>query len=129
MTDTPAPAPLALADRLPAVGEAIRAGDMARAFALAREGLDLGQEHPGLLGLRSLWLEQQGKYESALLDIDRALELAPLDPATLNAKGLVLDRLQRQRDALEAFRTATEVAPRFAPAFQDFKFKTMNDTG
>ncbi|HWE45615.1 MAG TPA: sulfotransferase [Caulobacteraceae bacterium] len=121
MTDAPssAAAPLALDDRLRTVGEAIRMGDMGRAVALAREGLDLGQEHAGLLGLRSLWFEQQNQYEAALLDLDRALEIAPGDPATLNAKGLVLDKLQRTRDAAVAFRAATVAAPRFAHAFHN----------
>ena len=123
MTDIPPPAAdttnLALDERLRTVGEALRAGDMARAFALAREGLDLGQEHPGLLGLRSLWFEQQGQYEAALLDLDRALELAPGDATTLNAKGLVLDKLQRTSEAVAAFRAASEAAPRFAPAFHN----------
>ncbi len=123
MTDTPPPAAdttgLALDDRLRSVGDCVRAGDMPRAFVLAREGLDLGQEHPGLLGLRAFWLEQQGQYEAALLDLERALELAPREAATLNAKGLVLDKLQRPREAAAAFQATTEIAPRFAPAFHN----------
>ncbi|HEY3813503.1 MAG TPA: tetratricopeptide repeat protein [Caulobacteraceae bacterium] len=123
MTDTPtAPADAAttaLQNRLRAVGEAVRGGDMARAMALAREGLDMGQEHPGLLSLRALWLEQQGQFEAALLDIERALEIAPGDPAALNAKGLIYDKLQRAPDAVAAFREATIAAPRFAPAFHN----------
>jgi tetratricopeptide (TPR) repeat protein len=120
MTDTPPqPAPRTQGDLdavLRDVGAAVRGGDMPRAIELARQGLDRGLEHPGLLSIRSLWLEQDGRYEEALADLERALELAPNDFATLNAKGLVLDRLQRPHDAVAAFAAAVAAEPRFAPA-------------
>jgi Tfp pilus assembly protein PilF len=118
MSETPQTNP-ALEQLLGEVSRVIRAGDMPRAFDLARDGLDRGLEHPGLLGLRSLWWEHQGRYEEALIDLDRALELAPNDFASLNARGLVLDKLQRLPEAVTAFEMAITQEPRFAPAYHN----------
>ncbi len=126
MSDTPQPAPQSVSGAGPSlepvlreIGAALRGGDMDRAFTLARETLDKGHQHPGLLSLRSLWFEQNDRFEEALIDLETALVLAAGDASTLNAKGLVLDKLQRPRDALVAFEAASQAQPPFAPAFHN----------
>jgi Tfp pilus assembly protein PilF len=119
MSETPpAPTPdrTATQQLLAQVGAAVQANDLPRAFILARGGLDSGIEHPGLLSLRALWFEQQGEFEEALIDLDRAQELAPDDFSILNAKGLLYDKLRRPQDAIAAFEAAVRLQPRFAPA-------------
>jgi tetratricopeptide (TPR) repeat protein len=101
------------------VGAAVRAKDMAQATALARQSLDAGVEHPALLNLRSLWHEEQGRLQEALADLLRAEALAPRDFSVKNAKGILLARLQRSREAAAAFDEAVTLEPRFAQALHN----------
>lgn len=80
-----------------------RAGRHAEAVARARSALDSGFEHPLLLNLAALGLEQEGKPAAAETLLQRAVRLAPQDIGCRNALGLCLLKLARPRDALVQF--------------------------
>src|SRR5579863_973691 len=88
----------------------------ADAIALARDLLDRGIETPLLLNLRAYWLESQNRVADALLDLQRAHQLAPTDAVVLNALGLCLAQLGRMAEASVAFRRSADLAPEFGPA-------------
>jgi Flp pilus assembly protein TadD len=101
------------AELLEGVFAAIRAGDVAQARRLAEAALARGVEHPALLNLRALGLEEAGRFEAALADLQRAHLLAPQDPTILNACGLTLARLSRIEEALECYDRAIVLKPDF----------------
>jgi tetratricopeptide (TPR) repeat protein len=105
-----------LADVLQEVEAAIRANELPRAVAAAQAALGRGLEHPLLLNLRAHALEQQGRPQDALVDLQRAQALAPADPNIANARGLCLGALGRMGEAAEAFDLAARNAPGFAAA-------------
>jgi tetratricopeptide (TPR) repeat protein len=74
--------------------------DFAAAAALAERTLGEGFEHPMLLNIAATRLEQQGKYQDALLLLERAVAMAPKDIGSRNALGLCLQRLDRPAEAL-----------------------------
>jgi tetratricopeptide (TPR) repeat protein len=96
---------------------AIRAGDLAEAKRLAREGLAAGGEHPLLLNLRALDHEDHGRLEAALADLRRALLLAPGDYSILNACGLCLARLERMDEAVQCYDRALAIRADFGAAW------------
>ena len=61
-------------------------------------------------------LEEAGETEKALPHLQRALELKPGFPETLNSLGDVLNRLGRSREALPLLEQAVRIQPRFADA-------------
>jgi tetratricopeptide (TPR) repeat protein len=96
---------------LRAVHEAARSGKHADAAALAQAALAAGHEHPLLLNVAALALEQQGRIAEALELLERAVQLAPSDLGSRNALGLCLLQLERPREALEQFETLLEAKP------------------
>ncbi len=102
--------------RLRAVAMALREGDMARASELAIAALAAGDEHPAFLNLRALRLEESGRLDDALADLERARILAPGDHSIPNAIGLCLARMNRMAEAVAAFDASIAMAPTFAPA-------------
>jgi Tfp pilus assembly protein PilF len=110
--DAAAPNPL-----LEQVGNALRAGDVARAKDAAREALASGLEHPLLLNLRALTYEDAGEFEKALADLRRAHILSPKDFAILNASGLCLARLDRFEEALQCYEQALSLRPEYSQAW------------
>jgi len=56
-------------------------------------------------------LFELGRYEEALEEFSRSLELVPEDPATLGNRGLTLNRLKRHEEALAHFNRALELRP------------------
>jgi Tfp pilus assembly protein PilF len=104
-------------DRLVAeAGDAVRSGNIARAIEMARGALSRGAVHPLFLNLRAFWLEQNGRPREALADLERAVAMAPEDPALHNALGLCLTKFDRWSDAAAAFEAAVSRAPAFAAA-------------
>ena len=105
------------ADRatLRAVHAAAQGGDMDRASLMAEQALKTGLEHPLLLNLVALKLENEGRLEEAVARLRRARELAPGDISVLNALGLVLQRLEGFRESLELFEEVLRLAPDFPP--------------
>jgi tetratricopeptide (TPR) repeat protein len=80
-----------------------REGRHAQAIARARSALREGLEHPLLLNLGALGLEQEGKPAEAETLLQRAVGLAPQDVGCRNALGLCLLKLGRPREALAQF--------------------------
>src|SRR5271163_1195135 len=74
--------------------------DFAGAAALAEKTLAEGFEHPMLLNVAATRLEQAGKYQDALILLERAVAIAPKDIGARNALGLCLQRLDRPSEAL-----------------------------
>jgi Flp pilus assembly protein TadD len=98
------------------VQAAIRSNDLKAATEKALVALDAGVEHPMLLNLRALKLEEEGRAAEALADLQRARALAPGDYTVLNALGLCFARLERYAEAAQAFDAVVRLEPRFAPA-------------
>jgi protein O-mannosyl-transferase len=61
-------------------------------------------------------LDEAGQPEEGLPHLQRALELKPGLPETLNSLGNVLNRLGRSREALPLLEQAVRIQPRFAGA-------------
>ncbi len=61
-------------------------------------------------------LDEAGETEKSLPHLQRALELKPDFPETLNSLGNVLNRLGRPREALPLLEQAVRIQPRFASA-------------
>jgi tetratricopeptide (TPR) repeat protein len=74
--------------------------DFVGAASLAERTLADGFEHPMLLNIAATRLEHQGKYEDALILLERAVAIAPGDVGARNALGLCLQRLDRPTEAL-----------------------------
>ncbi len=93
------------------IASAVGSSDLLRAHAIATEALDRGLSHPSFFNARALWLEEQQRFQEALLEFGQARALAPLDPDLLNAIGLCQLRLQQFQDAVESFEAALAVRP------------------
>lgn len=71
-------------------------------------------KRPDDMGLRLACadsLHRAHHYQKALRVVDEALRLAPDAPQLLGALGILLDELDRPRDALQALRRVAELAP------------------
>jgi len=100
-----------LAGTVSAVEAALWAADMAKAMRLSEEAVGAGAVHPTLLSLTAMKRMQGGDNQAALPLLLRARELAPRHADLLNALGICLTRLDRPREAVEAFDTALTIAP------------------
>ncbi|HXQ63843.1 MAG TPA: sulfotransferase [Steroidobacteraceae bacterium] len=87
--------------------------DFKKAVALARAALAEGFEHPLLLNVAAVKLEQEGRVLEAVGLLSRAVELAPADVGARNALGLCLSRLERHAEALGHFQTLLRLNPGF----------------
>lgn len=94
----------------------VNAGDVKGAMALARQAIAAGLVHPMLLNLRAYGYELEGRDDLAHSDLQRAVSLAPADALVRNAYGLILAKLERRQEAVEAFETAVKLAPQFPQA-------------
>jgi Tetratricopeptide repeat len=65
-------------------------------------------------------LESDGHLERALAECRQAIEVAPGSAEPDNLLGIILERLGQQGEAIEAFRTATELNPDFEDAGENF---------
>ncbi|HVW73590.1 MAG TPA: sulfotransferase [Rhizomicrobium sp.] len=104
----------ALAGTVSTVEAALRASDMAKAMRLSEEAVGAGAVHPTLLSLTALKRMQVGDDDGALPLLLRARTLAPHHADLLNALGTCHSRLNRPREALEAFEAGLAAAPRDA---------------
>jgi tetratricopeptide (TPR) repeat protein len=107
------------------IASAVGSSDLLRAHAIATEALDRGLSHPTFFNARALWLEEQQRFQEALLEFGQARALAPLDPDLLNAIGLCQLRLQQFQDAVESFEAALAVRP--AHALTCFRLAWANE--
>lgn len=102
--------------QLAAIQQALKAGDLAEAARLAEAAVAQGVEHPMAFNLAADRQEREGRYEDALVLLQRGQALAPTDPGLNQALGLVLHRLERFAPAVAAFDTVLAGQPAFAPA-------------
>jgi tetratricopeptide (TPR) repeat protein len=96
---------------LRAVYEAAQGGHHAQAGAMAETALANGLEHPLLLNLAALKLEQHGRVSDAERLLQRAVLISPNDLNSRNALGLCLLRLERPAEALEQFEALLKLNP------------------
>jgi tetratricopeptide (TPR) repeat protein len=101
-----------LASTVSAVEAALWAADMARAMRLSEEAVAAGAVHPTLLSLTALKRMQANDNQGALPLLQRAREMTPKHVDLLSALGTCLARLERPREALEAFDAALAQAPK-----------------
>ncbi len=100
----------ALASTISAVEAALWASDMPRAMRLSEEAVGAGVVHPTLLSLTALKRMQAGDNAGALPLLLRAREMTPQHVDLLNALGTWLNRLDRPREAVEAFDAALSLS-------------------
>ncbi|MGD0143585.1 MAG: sulfotransferase [Rhizomicrobium sp.] len=103
--------PALLQEYLRGADAAMRAGDQARAMQLGEEAARRGLEHPNLLVLAGYRALDRGVADDALALLQRARELAPRNVDVLNALGLALARLSRQREAVAVYDAALRQSP------------------
>lgn len=93
------------------IHEAARSGRHAEAAELAQRALADGLEHPLILNLVALNLEDQGRIADAETLLARAVHIDPTDIGARNALGLCLLRLDRPADALVQFTALRDLDP------------------
>ncbi len=103
-------------DYVAEVEAALVAKDFGRANSLARAGLLAGVEAPLLLNVAAFGLEQEGRLDAAMQLLERALQLAPGDAATLSSIGHWQSNAARPAEALAALDQALAIAPGLASA-------------
>ncbi len=96
--------------------DAGRAGDHARAAALAEAALESGARHPLLFRIRGAARARSGRFDDALSDFEILKAWTPGDAMLHDMIGHCLTMLGRPRDAVAAFDTAIALAPTFAEA-------------
>ena len=104
-------------DTLRAIRALATQGDVAGAGELARQALERGLRHPFAYGVIAMSLETSGRLEDAVRVLDEALEQYPDEPGSLQARGLLLLRLERFDAARADFERVTLLAPHVAAGF------------
>ena len=95
---------------------ALERGDLEEASVIAEKAVRSGAEHPLLLNLGALALEQAEAFTTALAWLRRAVQIAPDDTSARNALGLCLQNLGELEAALAEFDAVLALAPDLAPA-------------
>jgi tetratricopeptide (TPR) repeat protein len=93
-----------------------RAGRLVKAEAQCNEILQLAPEHSEALQVLGMIAIQTGRYDAALLLIERVLAKDPANPIPYFDLGNVLERLQRNDEAVASYRKAVSLNPKFADA-------------
>ena len=62
-------------------------------------------------------LVTQGRFQEALADFDRAIELEPTYPGAFHKRGLVQEKLGRHAEAVQDFDRAIELNPEYGAAY------------
>jgi tetratricopeptide (TPR) repeat protein len=91
-------------------------GELPRAVRDAEAALNGGLEHSFLHNLVALGREQAGDLHAAVVHLEHARHLEPANVGTLNALGLLFQRLARHDEAIECFDEVLRLDARFAPA-------------
>jgi Flp pilus assembly protein TadD len=102
---------LDIAATLAQVEAALWAADLKKAMGLSGEAVARGASHPTLLGLAGLKHMHAGDNRSALPLLQRAREQTPRHVDLLYALGECYARLERPREAVEAFDAGLKIAP------------------
>ena len=99
------------------IEQALAAGDIGRAAALAEAALAQGQVEPMFLNLAAWQREEAGDYAEAHRLLQQALALAPGDVLVLGAIGAVLRKEHRLEEALAVLDRVVAAAPAQAAAW------------
>jgi tetratricopeptide (TPR) repeat protein len=102
---------LDVAATLAQVEAALWAADLPKAMGISDEAVARGAAHPTLLGLAGLKRMHAGDNQGALPLLLKAREQTPRHVDLLYALGECLSRLERPREAVEAFDAGLKVAP------------------
>jgi len=100
-----------IAATLAQVEAALWAADLSKAMGLSDEAVARGASHPTLLGLAGLKRMHAGENQSALPLLQQAREQTPRHVDLLYALGECYARLDRPREAVEAFDAGLKIAP------------------
>src|SRR5689334_7438732 len=100
-----------IAATLTAVEAALWAADLPKAMGLSDDAVVRGATHPTLLGLAGLKRMHAGENQSALPLLQRARDQTPRHVDLLYALGECYARLDRPREAVEAFDAGLKIAP------------------
>lgn len=111
------------------VQSALASNDLRLAAALAQKALSDGVRHPLLYNLVAFDAEEKGRLAEAFSALQRALELAPQDPQTLHAVGVVLLKMGHPVQSLTAFDAALLHRPDFPATLhhQGLAFETLGE--
>ncbi len=93
------------------VHAALAASDLTGAIALARGAVEGGLKNPLLYNLVAHDLEEQGRYDEALAQLEQAYTLAPSDVIILNAIGLCLLLQNRVAESIKVYDAALAIDP------------------
>ena len=99
------------------IEQALAAGDIAQAAALAEAALAQGQVDPMFLNLAAWQREEKGDYAGAHRLLQKALALAPGDVLVMGAIGAVLRKEHRFGEALAVLDQVVTAEPRHAAAW------------
>ncbi len=91
---------------------ALASGDLSRATEIADFTIRRGVRDPQLYQIRGRCLHDAGRYEEAIADYRRAMPSPRQDPAILGGIGACLLKLERLRQALEAFDAGLAINPK-----------------
>jgi tetratricopeptide (TPR) repeat protein len=108
--------PRALGDALDAAREAIAGGRLHEAIAIADAALRRGLAHTLFYNLKAHALEEQRRFDEAIVYLRRALEMSPNDPQLLHGVGMCFFKQERLIEAMIAFEAALVNRPNFAPS-------------
>ncbi|HWA03571.1 MAG TPA: sulfotransferase [Rhizomicrobium sp.] len=93
------------------LSDAVRISDLRRAAEIASGAIDSGAAHPAFHNARALWAEQQGQYQLALGEFQRALTFTPSSAVLLSAIGLCLVRMNRVAEGIVYFDRSLAIEP------------------
>jgi tetratricopeptide (TPR) repeat protein len=108
--------PRSLEGALNAAREAIAAGRLHQATSIADAALRDGLVHTLFYNLKAHALEEQGRFDEAIIYLQRALEISPNDPQLLHGVGMCFFKQERLIEAMIGFEAALVNLPNFAPS-------------
>jgi tetratricopeptide (TPR) repeat protein len=79
----------------------------------------LVEESPNDGGLRASLagaLGAVGRYDESLAQLDKSIELQPLNPEAYHNRGVIYEKQGKRDEAIEAYRTALRYSPQYEPS-------------
>jgi tetratricopeptide (TPR) repeat protein len=116
MTTSSPSAAATLKQRLADIETALAASDMARATALAEQSLEEGARHPLFYNLSAWRLEQEGRLEDSVGQLQAGLNAFSSDVQLLTTLGFTLIQLEKRAEAVEVFGRTVRLYPDYPPA-------------
>ncbi len=104
------------ARRMGEIDAALGVSDMPRAVRLARSALDHGISHPMLYNLVAFQLEQEGKLDESIVQLELGLEAWPQDVQLLTTLGFSHLAFEQRPAAADVFQRTAALHPNYAPA-------------